>query len=69
MKREDSLPLKSYVFPIKDNNGILEHSPFIVNLLDNDLKVLEVDGLGNIVLEERKEKPEKKTKRKSQKKK
>lgn len=70
MKREDSLPLKSYVFPIKDNNGIFEHSPFTVNLLDNnDFKVLEIDGLGNIVLEERKEEPEKKTKRKSKKKK
>jgi CRISPR-associated Cas5-like protein len=69
MKREDSLPLKSYVFPIKENKGILEHSPLIINLLDNGFKVIEIDEVGLVVLEERKDKPEKKTKRKPRKKK
>jgi len=69
MKREDSLPLKSYLFPIKENKGILEPSCFIINSLDDDFKVIDVDDVGQIVLEERKDKPEKENKRKSRKKK
>jgi hypothetical protein len=69
MKREDSFPLKSYLFPIKENKGILEPSYFIFKSLDNGFKVIDVDGVGQVVLEERKDKPEKITKRKPRKKK
>ncbi len=69
LRREDSLPLKTYVFPIKETKGILEHSQLIVNSLDDDFKVIGVDDVGKIVLEEKKDKPEEKTKRKARKKK
>ena len=69
IKTEDSLPLKNFVFPIKEKNGVLEHSPLTISLLSNDFKIIEIKGLGEIVLEEKKEKSEEKVKRKPRKKK
>jgi hypothetical protein len=69
MKREDSFPLKSYLFPIRENKGILEPSQFIIDSFGDGFKVIDVDKVGQIVLEEKKEKLEEKAKRKTRKRK
>lgn len=68
IKRDDSLPLKNFLFPIKEKNGVLEHSQLTINSLSNDFKIIEIDGLGKIVFEEKKKKVEEKVKRKPRKK-
>ncbi|HEX3036513.1 MAG TPA: hypothetical protein VHT73_15555, partial [Thermodesulfobacteriota bacterium] len=64
-----SFPLKNYVFPLRENKGILEPTSLIIKSLGNGFKVIEIDQIGQIVLEEKKDEPEKKTKRKTRKKK
>lgn len=68
IKREDSLPLKNFLLPIKEKNGVLEHSQLTINSLSDDFKVIEINDLGKIVIEEKKEKPKEKGKRKPRKK-
>lgn len=69
MKRGSEFPLKSYLFPVKEKKGILEPSSFLLTIEGNGLRVINIDTVGQIVLEEQGDKPAKETKRKTRKKK
>ncbi len=69
MKRGREFPLKSYLFPVKENKGILEPSSFLLTIEGNGFRVIDIEKVGQVVLEEKQEEPAKTAKRKPRKKK
>lgn len=55
LKTGKSFPLKSYIFPIKENDGILEHSQLEISSISNEFKVIEVGSIGRIILKVKQE--------------
>lgn len=52
LKTGDSFPLMSYLIPIRERNGILEPTSLTIEISEKDFKVLSIEDVGEVVIQE-----------------